>query len=71
MKSTTTITDNTPHNFTCSEVIVSIEVEPNNVLHTSPERLGPVENIFIRRYPIASAPTEIMAIAASPLIFVF
>ena len=48
-----------------------MEVEPNSVLQTSPERLDEVENRFIRRYPMASAPTEIMAIAASPLIFVF
>ena len=41
-----------------------------DVLHTSPDILEPVENTFIRRYPTASAPTEIMAIAASPLIFV-
>ena len=27
--------------------------------------------MFIKRYPNANAPTEIMAIAASPLIFVF
>ena len=48
-----------------------MEVEPNSVLHTSPERLDEVEKTFIRRYPMASAPTEIVAIAASPLIFVF
>ena len=30
-----------------------------------------MEKMFISRYPTASAPTEIMAIAASPLIFVF
>ena len=48
-----------------------MEVEPNSVLHTSPERLDEVEKRFIRRYPMASAPTEIMAMAASPLIFVF
>jgi len=41
------------------------------VLHTSPERLDEVEKRFISRYPMASAPTEIMATAASPLIFVF
>ena len=48
-----------------------MEVEPNSVLHTSPERLDEVEKRFISRYPMASAPTEIMAMAASPLIFVF
>ena len=48
-----------------------MEVEPNSVLHTSPERFAEVEKMFISRYPTASAPTEIMAMAASPLIFVF
>ena len=46
-------------------------MEPNSVLHTSPERLDEVEKMFISRYPTASVPTEIMAMAASPLIFVF
>lgn len=27
-----------------------MEVEPNSVLHTSPERLDEVEKMFIRRY---------------------
>ena len=57
------------HSPTSVSVNVKIEVEPNSVLHTSPERLEDVENRFISRYPIASAPTEIIAIAASPLIF--
>ncbi len=48
-----------------------MDVDPNNVLHTSPERFGPVENIFIKRYPTARVPTDTIAIAASPLIFVF
>ena len=53
-------------------VRVRMEVEPNNVLQTSPERLEEdVEKIFIRRYPIAREATDIIAIAASPLIFVF
>ena len=41
------------------------------MLQTSPERLDEVENRFISRYPMASAPTEIIAMAVSPLIFVF
>ena len=57
--------------FTCAEVRVNMDVEPNRVLHTSPDTFGPVENIFISMYPIASALTDIMATAASPLIFVF
>ena len=48
-----------------------MEVEPNRVVQTSPETLAEEENTFIRRYPTASAPTEIMAMAASPLIFAF
>ena len=48
-----------------------MEVDPNSVLHTSPERLEEVEKIFINKYPIAKEPTEIIAMAASPLIFVF
>ena len=55
---------------TSAFVRVSIDAEPNSVLHTSPERFADVENKFIIRYPIASEPTEIMAIAASPLILV-
>ena len=47
-----------------------MEVEPKRVLHTSPVRLVEVENRFMIRYPMASAPTEIMATAASPLILV-
>ena len=62
--------DKNVHNVTSKEVNVKIEVEPNNVLHTSPDRFGPVENIFISRYPIANAPTESIATAASPLILV-
>ena len=48
-----------------------MEVEPNRVLHTSPARLVEVENRFISRYPSARAVTEIMAMAASPLMRVF
>ena len=59
------------HNRTCSIVNVRIDVDPNNVLQTSPETFGPVLNTFIKRYPIASELTEIIAMAASPLIFVF
>ena len=66
-----TSTESMQHKITCVLVNVKMEVDPNNVLQTSPDRFGPVENRFISKYPIASAPTEIMAMAASPLIFVF
>lgn len=56
---------------TSAEESVSIDVPPNNVLHTSPDILAEEENVLKSRYPIARAPTEISAIAASPLIFVF
>lgn len=52
-------------------VSVRMEVEPNKVLHTSPVILADVEKIFKMRYPIARDPTESIAMAASPLIFVF
>ena len=71
MNTATTSTDIPTHSHTSAGDSVRMEVEPNSVLHTSPERLDEVEKMFIRRYPIASAPTEIMAMAASPLIFVF
>lgn len=50
---------------------VKIDVEPNRVVHTSPVRFDDVEKMFMSRYPIARDATEIMAIAASPWIFVF
>ena len=62
--------ETTTQSHTSVLVNVRIEVEPNRLLHTSPEILAPVENTFIKRYPTASAPTEIIAIAASPFIFV-
>ena len=71
MNTATISTDIPTHSHTSAGDSVRMEVEPNSVLHTSPERLDEVEKMFIRRYPIASAPTEIMAMAASPLIFVF
>jgi len=46
-------------------------VEPKSVLHTSPDTFADGEKIFIIKYPKASAPTDIIATAASPLIFVF
>ena len=71
MNTATTSTDIPTHSHTSAGDSVRMEVEPNSVLHTSPERLDEVEKMFISRYPMASAPTEIMAMAASPLIFVF
>ena len=38
-----------PHNHTSPLVRVRMEVEPNKVLHTSPDRLVEVENRFISR----------------------
>ena len=52
-------------------VRVRMEVEPNSVLHTSPEIFEEAEKTLTRRYPKARAATEIMAMAASPLIFAF
>ncbi len=52
-------------------VRVKIKVEPNSVLHTSPERFAGGEKIFIKKYPMARAPVEIIATLASPLIFEF
>ena len=52
-------------------VNVNIDHPPNNVLQTSPEIFAELGNIFITMYPIARVPTEIIAIAASALIFVF
>ena len=48
---------------------VSIDVEPKRVVHTSPLTFEDAEKMFRSRYPRASAPTDIIAIAASPLIF--
>ena len=45
----TTATDSATHIHTSACVRVSIEVDPNSVLHTSPVRFEDVENIFMRR----------------------
>ena len=52
-------------------VSVKIKVEPKSVLQTSPERFVDGEKIFIKKYPAASEPTEIIATLASPFIFEF
>lgn len=57
------------HSKTSSFVNVSIEVDPNNVVHTSPDKFAEDEKTFIIKYPKASAPTDSMAMEASPLIF--
>lgn len=49
-------------------VSVKIKVEPKRVLQTSPERFADGEKMFIKKYPIASEPTEIIATLASPFI---
>ncbi|MPM82511.1 hypothetical protein SDC9_129572 [bioreactor metagenome] len=59
------------HSFTSKATKVSIDVEPNNVLQTSPDTLADLEKTFKIKYPKANAPTESIAIAASPLIFAF
>ena len=63
--------DKMVHSHTSPLLRVRMDVEPNNVLHTSPERFEDFANKFINKYPKAKAPTEIIAMAASPLIFVF
>ena len=65
------MTDIPAHSHTSVSESVNIDVEPNNVLHTSPETFADDEKIFISIYPAASDPTDIIATAASPLIFVF
>ena len=66
-----TTTDRTAQMTTSDMVRVSIDVDPKSVLHTSPEIFDDVENTFMIRYPNASIPTDIMAMAASPLILAF
>ena len=50
---------------------VIIENEPKRVEQTSPATLPELENMLITRYPMARAPAESIAIAASPLTFPF
>ena len=50
---------------------VRIDVEPKRTVQTSPDTFEEVEKTFINKYPIARAPTESIARAASPLILVF
>ena len=71
MKMATTTIESATHSHTSVTVKVSIEVEPNKVLHTSPDRFDEGLKMFMIRYPKASAETDIIAIAASPLIFAF
>ena len=49
-------------------VSVSIDVDPKRLVHTSPDTLAEDENILTSIYPIASEPTDKIAIRASPLI---
>ena len=39
--------------------------------HTSPDKFADAENMFNNKYPIAKAPTESIAMAASPCILAF
>ncbi len=57
--------------ITSLSVRVNIDVEPNKVVQTSPDTFELAEKMLRRRYPKASADTDNMAIAASPLIFAF
>ena len=63
--------DITTQTHTSAAVSVKIEADPNNDVHTSPDTLEDAPNICISKYPIPRAPTESIAIAASPLIFAF
>ena len=63
--------ENTIQIRTSSLLSVSIEVEPNRVVQTSPDTLPLVLNMFISMYPIARAPTLSIAITASPFMELF
>ena len=64
-----TRTERTEHITTSKTSSVSIDIEPKSVVHTSPAIFDELANMFVTRYPRARAPTESIAIAASPLIF--
>ena len=49
MKMITTATDSTTLSHTSRLLSVRMEVEPNRVLHTSPERFAEAENRFMIR----------------------
>ena len=57
--------------ITSTFVSVSMDVDPNKLVHTSPDTFADDENILTSMYPIASEPTDRIAISASPLILVF
>ena len=59
------------HSQTSLFLKVKIEVEPKRVVQTSPVMFAEVEKMFIIKQPKANAETLIIAIAASPWIFVF
>jgi hypothetical protein len=66
---TTTMIESIPQTKTSLFVKVKIDAEPNNVEHTSPDTFPETGKRFISMYPKAKAPTEIIAIAASPFTF--
>lgn len=68
-KATITIIEVIAHIQTSTYESVRIDVEPNKVLHTSVPMLEEEENALRSRYPIARAPTEIIASEASPFNF--
>ena len=71
MKTMTVAIDRPIQSHTSTIDKVKIETEPNNVVQTSAETLDEVGKIFINKYPIANAPTDSIATAASPLILLF
>lgn len=64
-----TTIDNITHIYTSESVRVKIDVEPNNVVQTSPAKFAPVANRFNNKYPNASEPTDNKATAESPETF--
>ena len=60
-----------PQTHTSVLVSISMDMEPKSVVHTSPDTFEELGNRFIIIYPKASAPTDSIAIAASPFILVF
>lgn len=66
-----TVMDKTMQVITSASVNVNMEVEPNSVVHTSPDKLPDTGKRFMSKYPTAREPTDIIAIAASPFTLAF
>ena len=71
MNTTITTNESAKHSHTSNFESVRIEVEPKSVLQTSPARFADEEKTLSKRYPNARAPTDSIAIAASPFIAAF